>query len=64
MKRINLIKWQAENGYTSKFVAQKLGISQSSYSQLKNGKTKPTIDLAYKFNEIFKIEDVLELLKK
>lgn len=63
MKRKNLIKWQKDNGYTSKFVAKKLGISETSYSLFKNGKTTPTIDLAYKFVEEFNVDNVLELFK-
>lgn len=64
MKRINLIKWQAENGYKSKYVAEKLGISETTYSFIKNGKTMPSLELAYKFQEVFGIDNVLELLKK
>ena len=64
MKRINLIKWQMEHGYTSRFIADKLGVSETTYSLIKNGKTTPTLDIAYKFSEIFNVDNVLELFKK
>lgn len=63
MKRINLIKWQIENGYKSKYIAEKLGITETTYSMIRNGKTTPSLELAYKFQEIFGIDNVLELLK-
>lgn len=65
MKRLNLIKWEKENGYKSKYVAKKLGISETSYSLMKNGKTTPTIDLLYKFDAIYGPDiNVLELFKE
>lgn len=63
MKRTNLIKWQAENGYKSKYIAEKLGITETTYSLIRNGKSMPSLELAYKFQEIFRIDNVLELLK-
>lgn len=62
--RLNLIMWEKANNYKAKEVAKKLGISETTYSLIKNGKTTPSLDLAYKFNEIFGIDDVLELLRK
>ena len=62
MKRINLIKWEKQNGYKAKYVAQKLGISETAYSFIKNCKTTPSLETAYKFQEIFGV-DVFELLK-
>lgn len=64
MKRTNLIKWQKENGYLSKYVAEKLGISETTYSLIKSGKTMPSLELAYKLQEVFGVDDVLELLRK
>ena len=60
----NLIKWEKEHGYKSKFVAEKLGISQAQYNNVKRGRRKPTIEMAYKFKEEFHVEDVFELLRK
>jgi len=62
--RLNLIMWEKKNGYKAKEVAEKLGITETTYSLIKKGKTMPSIELAYKFNEIFGVDDVLELLKK
>ena len=62
--RLNLIMWEKQNGYKAKEVAKKLGISETTYSLIRNGKTTPSIELAYKFQEVFKVDDVLELLRK
>lgn len=56
--------WEKANKYKAKEVAKKLGISETTYSLIKSGKTTPSFDLAYKFNEIYGIDDVLELLRK
>lgn len=60
----NLIKWEKENGYKACFIAQKLGITESAYSKIKLGKQKPTIEIAYRFQEVFGVDNVLELLTK
>ncbi len=62
--RLNLIMWEKKNNLKAKEVAQKLGISETSYSLIKNGKTMPSLELAYKFQEVFGIDNVLELLRK
>ena len=62
--RLNLIMWEKQNNYKAKDVAKKLGISETTYSLIKNGKTMPSLELAYKFQEVFGIDDVLELLRK
>lgn len=58
----NLIQWEKQHGYKSKYVADKLGISESSYSKIKQGTVKPSVDLARKLEEEFNV-DALELLK-
>lgn len=60
----NLIIWEKENGYKSKFVAEKLGISQAQYTNMKKGRRKPSIEIAHKFQQEFNIKDVFELLMK
>lgn len=60
----NLIQWEKENGYKAKYVAEKLGITESTYSKIKLGKQKPTIEIAYKFQEVFGVDNVYELLTK
>lgn len=62
--RLNLILWEKKNNLTGKEVAKKLGISETTYSLIKNGKTMPSLELAYRFQEVFGVDDVLELLKK
>lgn len=62
--RINLILWEKANHLKAKEVAEQLGISETTYSLIKNGKTTPSLELAYKFQEIFGVDNVLELLKK
>jgi DNA-binding XRE family transcriptional regulator len=56
--------WEKQNNYKAKDVAKKLGISETTYSLIKNGKTMPSLELAYKFQEVFGIDDVLDLLRK
>lgn len=62
--RLNLIMWEKQNNFKAKDVAKKLGISETTYSLIKNGKTMPSLEFAYKFQEVFEVDDVLELLKK
>lgn len=62
--RLNLIMWEKKNNLKGKDIAQKLGISETTYSLIRNGKTMPSLELAYRFQEVFGIENVLELLKK
>lgn len=62
--RLNLIMWEKQNHLKAKDVAKKLGVSETTYSLIRNGKTMPSLELAYKFQEVFGVDDVLELLKK
>ena len=62
--RLNLFLWEKENNLKAKEVAEKLGISETTYSLIKNGKTMPSLELAYRFQEVFGVDNVLELLKK
>lgn len=62
-KRRNLIVWEKTNGFKAKDIAKKLGITQQTYCNIKNGKTTPSIEFAYKFSEVYPDEDVLELMK-
>lgn len=62
--RLNLIMWEKQNNYKAKDIAKKLGISETTYSLIKNGKSDPSIEFAYKFIEAFPNVDVLELMKK
>ena len=59
-----LIEWEKANGYKAKYVAKKLGLSASQYSQMKLGKIKPSIKVAERLKAEFNVEDVFELLKE
>lgn len=62
--RKKLILWEKEHGYKGRFIAEKLGISDSAWSKIKLGKQTPTLEQAEKLKEVFDIEDVFELLKE
>ena len=63
MKRKNLIKLRIDLGLKSGEMAEKLGITKTKYSNIENARVKPSIDLAYKIQEVFNVDDVMELLK-
>ena len=63
MKRKNLIKLRIDLGLKSIEMAEKLNITRTKYSNIENGRVKPSIDLAYKIQEVFNVDDVMELLK-
>ena len=55
--------WEKENGLRAKDIARRLGITEQTYCNIKNGKTTPSLEFAYKFGEVFPDCNVLELLK-
>lgn len=61
--RSNLILWEKQNGYKAKDVAERLGITEQTYCNIKNGKRTPSIDFAYRFIDVYPDVDVLELMK-
>jgi DNA-binding XRE family transcriptional regulator len=64
MKRKNLIKFRIDNGLKAKEIADRLEITKTKYSNIENGRVRPSIDFACKFQEVFKVDDVFELLKE
>lgn len=62
--RFNLMKFRKGKKLSQKEMATKLGISRPHYSDIENGKKTPSIELAYKIQAAFEVDDVLELLKK
>lgn len=62
--RLKLIMWEKENGYKGTFIAQKLGISNSAWSKIKQGKQNPTLEQIEKLRTEFGLENVLDLLKE
>jgi DNA-binding XRE family transcriptional regulator len=63
MKLKNLIKFRIDNNLSSRKMANKLNLSPTAYSNLENGKKKPTIEIAFKIQEEFGVDNVLELFE-
>lgn len=51
----NLKDLRKEFGLSQKQMAEKLSISQQTYSDYEKGKTEPTIDTLIKISELFKV---------
>ncbi len=63
--RFNLYKFRKKSlKLSQENMANKLGISRPHYSDIENGKVSPSIDFAYNIQEVFGVDDVMELLKK
>lgn len=63
--RFNLYKFRKMTlKLTQEEMATMLEISRPHYSDIENGKVSPSVDFAYKIQNVFKVDDVLELLKK
>ena len=62
-KRKNLILWRVENGLKQVDIVKKLDISSGYYSNLEKGIVNPSFSLLVKFEDIFEIDDILELFK-
>ncbi len=45
-----------KNNYTSRYIAEILGISKPFYSQIENGRRRLTYDMAVKIAKIFKMK--------
>jgi DNA-binding XRE family transcriptional regulator len=63
MRLKNLIKFRIDNNLSSREMADKLNLSKTAYSNLENGKKKPTIELALTIQRVFEVENVLELFE-
>jgi len=64
--RINLLLWEEKNGFKGSFVAKKIGVSDTTWSQIKNDRQNPTFKQLMTFKDVFGQEldmDVLELFK-
>lgn len=57
LKRIRL-----DNGWTQQYVADSLGITKATYSNIETGKRNPSLNLALQIQKMFKlsIENLLE----
>lgn len=52
----NLKKLRLKNNYTSRYIADLLGISKPFYSQIENGRRRLTYDMAVRIAKIFKMK--------
>ena len=64
LKRKNLIKFRIDKNLKSKEMAEKLSMTTTKYSNIENGKVEPSLEILYKMQEVFGVDDVLELMKK
>ena len=62
--RTKLILLEKELGLSAKEMAEKIGITQVTYSLIKNCKGNPSLETIDKFKKAFPDVDILELLKK
>lgn len=58
----NLIALRKENGFTQKYVAEKIGVTVSSYQAYEWGKTVPTLQNFIKLAKLYDVtmEELLE----
>lgn len=59
----NLINWEREHGFKSKFVAEKLGLTPAAYTKIKRGEQRPTVEMAERLQTEFNVSDPFVLLK-
>lgn len=62
--RDKLIDWEKSHGYKARYVAGKIGVSDSAWSKIKQGKQAPTVEILTKFRNAFNVDDVLTLFKE
>jgi len=62
--RLGLIMWEKQSGLKGSFIAEKIGVSDSTWSKIKSGKQNPTIEQVEKLREVFGLENILDLLKE
>lgn len=63
-RRKNLIFWRIEQRLRQKDMCERLGVTSSHYSNLERGISDPSYDLLVRFQETFKVDNVLELFEK
>lgn len=64
--RVNLLLWEERNGFKGSFVAQKIGVSSTTWSLIKNDRQNPTFKQLMTFKDVFGQDldmDVLDLFK-
>ena len=63
-RRKNLVFWRIEQRLKQKDLCEQLGITSSHYSNIERGISDPSYDLLVRFQEVFKVNNVLELFEK
>lgn len=63
-RRKKLIFWRIEKRLKQKDVCNQLGITPTHYSNLERGISDPSYELLAKFQEVFKVDDVIDLFEK
>ena len=63
-RRKKLIFWRIEQRLKQKDIAEKLGVTLAHYSNLERGTTNPSYELLVKFNDMFKVKDILDLFER
>jgi len=61
----NINVWIAKRGYKKRYIAEKLGVSQTVLSRWINGHSNPSLENALKLANILKckVDDLFELKK-
>lgn len=62
--RFNLMNFRKKKKLSQEKMSELLGISRPYYSEIEMGKKTPSVELAYKIEEVFGVDNGLELLKK
>ena len=62
--RVGLIMWEKKNGLKGSFIAEKIGVSDSTWSKIKSGKQNPTLEQVEKLRSEFGLDNILDLLKE
>lgn len=63
-RRKKLIFWRIEKRLRQKDIAEKLGITNGHYSSIEKGINNPSYDMLARFQNVFKVSDVISLFEK
>lgn len=63
-RRKKLIFWRIEKRLRQKDIAEKLGITNGHYSSIEKGISNPSYEMLIKFQDVFKVTDILSLFEK
>ena len=63
-RRKKLIFWRIEKRLRQKDIAEKLGITNGHYSSIEKGISNPSYEMLTKFQDIFKVTDIMSLFEK